>query len=149
MRQALARIAAGSPRVVVWVDSRMRAEHFRGVIVKPNREEAEAASVRALGRIDYPELRRLMDARLLVITHGGRWRAGGRRQGSASCPPAAWRIPWTSAAPATASPPARPWRCRVTGDPVAAARFGNLVASITIMKKGTGTASPGELLAAS
>ena len=26
-----------------------------------------------------------------------------------------------------------------------AARFGNLVASITIMKKGTGTASPDEL----
>jgi sugar/nucleoside kinase (ribokinase family) len=33
----------------------------------------------------------------------------------------------------------------VTGDPVAAASFGNLVASITIMKKGTGTASPEEV----
>ena len=30
----------------------------------------------------------------------------------------------------------------VTGDPLQAARFGNLVAGITIMKKGTGTASP-------
>ena len=30
----------------------------------------------------------------------------------------------------------------VTGSPAAAARFGNLVASITIMKQGTGTASP-------
>jgi sugar/nucleoside kinase (ribokinase family) len=37
---------------------------------------------------------------------------------------------------------------KVTGDPVAAVRFGNLVASITIMKKGTGTASPEEVLAA-
>ena len=37
---------------------------------------------------------------------------------------------------------------KVTGDAVAAAHFGNLVASITIMKKGTGTASPGEILAA-
>ena len=35
-----------------------------------------------------------------------------------------------------------------TRSPVEAARFGNLVASITIMKKGTGTASPEELLAA-
>jgi sugar/nucleoside kinase (ribokinase family) len=35
----------------------------------------------------------------------------------------------------------------VTGDPLTAARFGNMVASITIMKKGTGTASPGEVLA--
>jgi sugar/nucleoside kinase (ribokinase family) len=37
---------------------------------------------------------------------------------------------------------------RVTGSPAEAARFGNLVASITIMKKGTGTASPAEVLAA-
>jgi sugar/nucleoside kinase (ribokinase family) len=36
----------------------------------------------------------------------------------------------------------------VTGDPVAAASFGNLVASITVMKKGTGTASPEEVVEA-
>ena len=36
----------------------------------------------------------------------------------------------------------------VTGDPIQAAQFGNLVAGITIMKKGTGTASPQEVLAA-
>jgi len=34
----------------------------------------------------------------------------------------------------------------VTGSPVEAARFGNLVASITIMKKGTGAASLAEVL---
>jgi len=36
----------------------------------------------------------------------------------------------------------------VTGSGIEAARVGNLVASITIMKKGTGTASPEEVLAA-
>jgi sugar/nucleoside kinase (ribokinase family) len=36
----------------------------------------------------------------------------------------------------------------VTRDPVVSAGFGNLVASITVMKKGTGTASPEEVLAA-
>jgi bifunctional ADP-heptose synthase (sugar kinase/adenylyltransferase) len=36
----------------------------------------------------------------------------------------------------------------VTQSGVEAALFGNLVASITIMKKGTGTASPEEVLAA-
>jgi sugar/nucleoside kinase (ribokinase family) len=36
----------------------------------------------------------------------------------------------------------------VTGSPAEAVRFGNLVASVTIMKKGTGTASPSEVLAA-
>jgi sugar/nucleoside kinase (ribokinase family) len=35
---------------------------------------------------------------------------------------------------------------KATGDPMAAASFGNLAASITIMKKGTGTASPSEVL---
>jgi sugar/nucleoside kinase (ribokinase family) len=37
---------------------------------------------------------------------------------------------------------------RVTRDPAAASRFGNRVAGITIMKKGTGTASPAEIQAA-
>jgi len=36
----------------------------------------------------------------------------------------------------------------VTRSPVEATRFGNLVASITIMKKGTGTASPAEVFEA-
>ena len=39
MREALARI----PNALVWVDSRMRAEHFRNVVVKPNQQEAGAA----------------------------------------------------------------------------------------------------------
>ena len=37
---------------------------------------------------------------------------------------------------------------KVTGDPIQAARFGNLIASITIMKRGTGTASPEEVIRA-
>ena len=36
----------------------------------------------------------------------------------------------------------------LTRDPVQAARFGNLVASITVQKPGTGTASPEEVLLA-
>jgi bifunctional ADP-heptose synthase (sugar kinase/adenylyltransferase) len=36
---------------------------------------------------------------------------------------------------------------RVTGDAIQAAEFGNRVAGITIMKRGTGTASPAEVLA--
>jgi len=38
---------------------------------------------------------------------------------------------------------------RLTGDPVEAAHFGNLVASITIMRPGTGTATPEDVLRAS
>ncbi|SPF55633.1 PfkB domain protein [Candidatus Sulfopaludibacter sp. SbA4] len=146
MREALTRIAAANPRTVIWVDSRMRAEHFRGVIVKPNRQEAEAASMRALGRIDYAELRRRMDARLLVITHGGDGALLIDAQGSVFVPTGRVEHPVDICGAGDSFSAGAALALRVTGDPAAAARFGNLVASITIMKKGTGTASPGELL---
>ena len=68
MREAIIATAAKNPDIIVWVDSRCRAEHFRGVIVKPNQQEAEAAATRALGRIDFPALRRHMNAPLLIVT---------------------------------------------------------------------------------
>jgi rfaE bifunctional protein kinase chain/domain len=147
LRDAVIRAAAANPEIVVWVDSRRRAEHFRGVIVKPNQEEAEAASRRALGRIDFPELRRRMDARLLIVTHGGdgaeivganevRWASARRVDNPVDICGAGDSF---SAGAAMA--------LKACGDPLEAAEFGNLVASITIMKKGTGVASPGEVLA--
>lgn len=147
MRAAVMRVAAAHPEIVLWVDSRRRAEHFHGVIVKPNQEEAEAASLRALGRVDFPALRRHIDARLLIVTHGGegaeivdgersRWVAGRRVERPVDICGAGDSF---SAGAAMA--------LKVCGDPVAAAEFGNLVASITIMKLGTGTASPEEVLA--
>jgi len=146
MREALTRIAAANPRAVIWVDSRMRAEHFRGVVVKPNRQEAVAASMRALGRIDYAELCRRMDARLLVITHGGDGALLIDAQGSVFVPTGRVEHPVDICGAGDSFSAGAALALRVTGDPAAAARFGNLVASITIMKKGTGTASPGELL---
>jgi rfaE bifunctional protein kinase chain/domain len=133
---------------LVWVDSRIRAELFRRVIVKPNREEAEAASVRALGAVDFEGFRRHIEAKLLIVTHGPdgamvvdengtRWAAGRRVENPVDICGAGDSF---SAGAALA--------LKVTGDPMQAARIGNLVASITIMKKGTGTASPQELLAA-
>jgi len=147
MRDAIQRARERNPRAVVWVDSRMRAEHFRRVIVKPNADEAEAASRRALGRVDFPALRRRMEAPLLVVTHGGdgaevvdesgaRWVAARRVERPVDICGAGDSF---SAGAALA--------LQVTGDPIASVEFGNRVASITIMKKGTGTASPEEVLA--
>jgi rfaE bifunctional protein kinase chain/domain len=147
MRDALARIAAAHPRTVVWVDSRQRAEHFRGVIVKPNREEAEAASMRALGCVDYVQLRRHMEAKLLVITHGGDGALVVSQGGAAWARAHRVENPVDICGAGDSFSAGAALAFRVTGDPTAAARFGNLVASVTIMKKGTGTASPGELLA--
>jgi rfaE bifunctional protein kinase chain/domain len=143
MREAISRVDK-----LVWVDSRIRAELFRRVIVKPNREEAEAASLRALGSVDFEGFRRHIEAKLLIVTHGPdgamvvdengtRWAAGRRVANPVDICGAGDSF---SAGAALA--------LKVTGDPMEAARIGNLVASITIMKKGTGTASPQELLAA-
>jgi rfaE bifunctional protein kinase chain/domain len=147
LRDSIARARFANPRAVIWVDSRMRAEHFRGVIVKPNVDEAEAASRRALGRVDFAALRRHIQAPFLVVTHGREGAAiiddfGARRV--AGCPV---EKPVDICGAGDSFSAGAALAFRVTGDPFAAARFGNLVASITIMKQGTGTASPEEILA--
>jgi len=147
MRLALARIAQTHPQVVVWVDSRLRLEHFRWVIVKANRAEAEAASTRALGRADYVELRRRLEARLLVITKGGDGASVVDSKGETVVPARRVEHPVDICGAGDAFSAGAALALKVTGDAIAAVQFGNLVASITIMKKGTGTASPEEVLA--
>jgi rfaE bifunctional protein kinase chain/domain len=142
MRDALARLDR-----LVWVDSRRRAELFRHVIVKPNREEAEAASRRALGRVDFVDLRRQMAAPLLVVTHGGDGAEVIDERGSQFVPGRRIEKPVDICGAGDSFSAGAALALHVTSDPVAAARFGNLVASITILKPGTGTASPEELLA--
>jgi len=148
VREALACLADSRSRPLIWVDSRLRAEHFRRVIVKPNREEAEEAARRAVGRVDFTALRHRMEAPLLVVTHGA--------QGALLVDEAGQR--WVRTRPVEhpvdicgagdSFSAGAALALKVTGDPLAAARFGNLVASVTIMKKGTGTASPEEVLQA-
>ena len=149
VREVLARLGDSFPRTIFWVDSRMRVEHFRHVIVKPNQEEAMAASMRALGRVDFPELRSYLQAPLLVITHG----AGGalvlHRRGLTWARGEAIENPVDICGAGDSFSAGAALALKVTWDPVAAARFGNLVASVTIMKKGTGTASPEEVVARS
>jgi rfaE bifunctional protein kinase chain/domain len=147
VRAAIHRARHANPRAVIWVDSRMRAEHFRGVIVKPNVDEAEAASRRALGRVDFPALRRHIEAPLLVVTHGGEGAEVIDETGSRLVRGAAVEKPVDICGAGDSFSAGAALAMRVTGDPIAAAAFGNRVASITIMKKGTGTASPEEILA--
>jgi rfaE bifunctional protein kinase chain/domain len=146
VRGALAAIARSRPRPLVWVDSRMRPELFRGVIVKPNHQEAEAACRRVFGRIDYHALRRHVEAPLLVVTHGG---DGVRLIAAASDEWIATRkverpVDICGAGDSFSAGAAMALAAGST--PAEAARFGHLVASITIMKPGTGAAAPGEVL---
>jgi rfaE bifunctional protein kinase chain/domain len=146
MRAAVIRVAAAHPEIVAWVDSRRRAELFRGVIVKPNEEEARAASTRALGRVDFPALRRHIDAPLLIVTHGGEGAEIVDGRGVRWVPAERIERPVDICGAGDSFSAGAAMAFKACGDPDAAVRFGNLVASITIMKRGTGTASPEEIL---
>ena len=148
VRDLLADMAPQYPEKVFFADSRARIHLFRNVILKPNRQEAEAACHALLGSVDYDALRRHTGAPLVIVTHGGegvllvepagqRWVKARRVEKPVDICGAGDSF---SAGAATA--------LRVTGSPEMAAQFGNLVAGITIMKKGTGTASPEEVRAA-
>jgi rfaE bifunctional protein kinase chain/domain len=145
MREALTPIAE---KTIVWVDSRMRPEHFRGVILKPNRDEAEAASVRALGRVDFPALRTHARARFLIVTNGAEGATVFDERGETIVAGRIVKEPVDICGAGDSFSAGAAMALAVTGSGVEAARFGNLVASITIMKKGTGTASPEEVWAA-
>jgi rfaE bifunctional protein kinase chain/domain len=147
MRESIARLALAYPEKLIWVDSRLRAEHFRHTVVKPNQQEAEAASLRALGRIDYPELRRHMQARCLIVTHGDKGALVVDDRGEQWVPAKAVASPVDICGAGDSFSAGAAMALVVTGDPLQATRFGNLIAGITIMKKGTGTASPAEIRA--
>jgi rfaE bifunctional protein kinase chain/domain len=148
LRESIARLAAARPDKLIWVDSRLRAEHFRHAVVKPNQQEAEAASMRALGRVDYPELRRQMQARCLVVTHGGKGALVVDERGEQWVAAKAVANPVDICGAGDSFSAGAAMALIVTGDAREAARFGNLVAGITIMKKGTGTATAQEVLEA-
>jgi rfaE bifunctional protein kinase chain/domain len=133
---------------LVWVDSRQRPEHFRGAVVKPNQQEAEAASQRLLGCVDYGEFRRRIEARALVVTHGGKGALVVTAEGEHWVGTRPVENPVDICGAGDSFSAGAALTMKVTGDPVRAAEFGNRVASITIMKKGTGTATPAEVLAA-
>jgi rfaE bifunctional protein kinase chain/domain len=141
--------ADGDRDKVIVVDSRARAEMFRNVILKINRDEADAACQRIGG--DYRALREHTRSKLLVITHG----ADGALVISKN-PNDDPGDTWVGARPiqnpvdlcgaGDSFSAGAAVALAVTGSPLEAAQFGNLVASVTITKKGTGTASPQELL---
>ena len=147
VRSLFADLAPNYPEKAFMVDSRARIELFRNLPIKPNRQEAEAACWRLFGRVDLQALRECCRSKFMIVTDGPNGAVvvePGREQFCQTKP-----IPKpvdicgagdSFAAGATLA-------LAVTRSPVAAARFGNLVASITIMKKGTGTASPAEILA--
>ncbi len=148
IRNLLAELAQTYPQKVIWVDSRVRSEFFRNVILKPNLQEAEAASIRLFGSVDYARLRAAVKARYLYVTSGLQGVHVISDDGETLVPTRPVENPVDICGAGDSFSAGAAVALAASASPVEAARFGNLIASITIMKKGTGTASPAEVRAA-
>jgi len=148
VRDLLRELALAHPDKIFFADSRARVQHFRNVIVKPNQQEGEAACRSLFGRVDYPALRRHMEAGLLMVTHSGEGVlvVDGGGEHWVRTRPMASPVDICGAGDSFSAGAALALAAGATA--VEAAQFGNLVASITIMKTGTGTASPEEVVTA-
>lgn len=144
VREALAGLARRHPSLLIWVDSRLRPELFRDVIVKPNEREAREACAR-LGVSGFRELHATVGHRLMMITHGGEGVLilDGAEESWVRTRPVEKPVDICGAGDSFSA--GAVLALAAGASPAAAARFGHLVASITIMKKGTGTASPAEV----
>ncbi len=131
---------------LVWVDSRERSELFRNVILKPNRSEADAALAR-IGASEYEILREYTKSKLLIVTDGANGARIFDEHGESHVPARRVENPVDTCGAGDSFSAGAALALTITGSPVEAVEFGNLVASVTIMKRGTGTASPKELLA--
>ncbi len=147
VRDAICDLALSYRDKIFFADSRTRVTEFRHVIAKPNQQEAEGASTRFCGRIDYPALRAHIAAPLLIVTHGGEGVELFTEDGAKWVKTTPEPNPVDICGAGDSFSAGMAMALAAGASPLEAARFGNIVASITIMKKGTGTASPAEVLA--
>jgi rfaE bifunctional protein kinase chain/domain len=148
VRDRLLKIAESNPEKVVWVDSRVRVERFHKMILKPNEQEADAASIALFGDVDYQRLRAHSGSRLMFVTKGDQGVLVVEGDSETLVPARAVEQPVDICGAGDSFSAGAAMALAITGSATEAARFGNLIASLTIMKKGTGTASPEEVLAA-
>ena len=101
-----------------------------------------------LGSGDLQALREHCRAKLLIVTEGSEGARVVEPSGEYFCKTKPIPKPVDICGAGDAFSAGAATALAVTGSPVESVQFGNLVASITIMKKGTGTASPAEVLEA-
>lgn len=147
MRGILSEIQRQRPERFIWVDSRLRPHEFRQIVLKPNRREADLACDRLVGRRDYQALRRALESPLLIVTLDKEGALIVDDRGERVCPTPVTAHPVDVTGAGDSFTAGAATALAVTRDAELAVQFGNLVASITIMKPGTATASPEEVLA--
>jgi bifunctional ADP-heptose synthase (sugar kinase/adenylyltransferase) len=148
VREALIDLAAKHPKKIFLADSRRRVHLFRSLMMKPNHSEAEAACKALFGGVDFKKLRETLGAPALFLTHGPKGALVFEASKETWSRPRPVEKPVDICGAGDSFAAGTALTMAVTNDPVEAASFGNIVASITVMKKGTGTASPQEILAA-
>lgn len=144
VRETLAELAAAHPSIVFLADSRVRAPEFRHIMLKPNEDEAAAAIARVEG--GYFGLRQHTRAPLLFVTHGGRGVTWVDDEQEHFEPTERIANPVDICGAGDAFGAGLSLALAAGATAPAAIAFGHAVASITVMKKGTGTATPAELL---
>jgi rfaE bifunctional protein kinase chain/domain len=132
---------------IVWADSRIRCELFRNVTMKVNRQEAIEACHRLNIPVDYAALREALSARSLFVTEGADGVQIVTSAGLQRVPTRPVEAPVDICGAGDSFSAGAVCALALGATEGEAAHFGNLVASITVMKPGTGTASPAELLA--
>jgi rfaE bifunctional protein kinase chain/domain len=148
LREEFARIGHENPGKIIWADSRQRCELFRHVNVKVNCAEAAEASLRAFGAADCERLRTHIGAPLLYVTGGADGVDVFGPERTLHIPTHRIEHPVDICGAGDSFSAGAACALALGADPSEAAQFGNLTASITVMKRGTGSASPAELLEA-
>jgi len=148
VRVQLEELAQANPQKIIWVDSRLRVERFRNMILKPNEREANAASIGLFGQVDYQRLRSHANSRLVFVTKAAEGVVVVEDGVETAVPAFEVGEPVYVAGAGDSFSAGAALALEITGSALEAARFGNLVASITVKKRGTGVASPAEVLAA-
>ncbi len=144
IRQELTRLAT---KQFYFVDSRAHLDGFRGVLLKPNQEEAETICQRLFGdKRAFSRLRELTEAPMLWVTHGGDGVMIVRPEGEQWVPTTKVQNPVDICGAGDSFSAGSAMAIAAGATPEEAIAFGHRVASITVMKKGTGTATPAEVL---
>ncbi|MGA2269431.1 MAG: PfkB family carbohydrate kinase [Bryobacteraceae bacterium] len=146
VRDTLARIGCEHPAKVLWADSRLHCELFRHVNMKVNRREADAACRRAFGMVDYRRLQKLIGGRDLFVTDGPNQALIETGCETIRVSPRRIDHPINICGAGDSFSAGTACAMALGAKAKDAAEFGSLVASITVMKPGTGTASRQELL---
>lgn len=146
VRQRLAELAAKHNQLV-WVDSRRRIEQFERAVLKVNHDEAAEARGRS-GAGSLEELRDRVKAPALFVTHSGNGIQIFNEDGETWVMTRKVLDPVDVCGAGDSFTAGAACALAAGATVEAAARLGHLIASVTIMKNGTGFALPAELLEA-